>query len=302
MNSREDGHRSQRKVEREVIAGLEHRLRRILSQGTASQRKLADFVLRHPIRVAAASIEDLGRVAGVSAPTISRFAREMEFAGFAEMRAAIADATQALMDPVTKLKERIHESREPCGAAQAFDVFRRQLALVDGDELGGAVQNIAARIHEARSVYVAGWGLSAFAAGMLAYRLAPFHPSVINVVQFGGSELAMTTCAHIRRGDLLLAITVPRYTQDVVRLANLARERGAHVAVLTDSMASPLASLADDIVLAPCSHPILPNSLAAIVAICETLASAVMLADPSSPEKARSLVESFAHHVVNENG
>lgn len=300
VHSRGNGRRSQRKSERDPAIGLEHRLRQVLAQGTGSQRKLADFALRNPIRVAASSIEDLGRVVGVSAPTISRFARELGFSGFAEMRAAIAEATQELMDPVTKLRERMQEDTQTDPAAEAFDVLRKQLALVDLDELGMAAQRIAAKICQARTVYVVGFGLSAFAGGMLATWLAPFHRSVVSVVGFGGTELAISSFSRITPGDLMVAITVPRYTPDVVRLAELARERGVEVAVLTDSMASPLAGLADELALVPCTHPILPNSVTGIVALCETIVSAVMLADPENPDRARRLAETLAHHMVRD--
>ena len=50
----------------------------LMTTGSAGHRKLAEFILRQPIRVSALSIDDLAKATGVSAPTISRFSRELD--------------------------------------------------------------------------------------------------------------------------------------------------------------------------------------------------------------------------------
>lgn len=270
---------------------LERRLRTLMAEGSGSQRRLAEFVLRNPITVAASSIDDLAKAVGVSAPTVSRFARELEFDGFSEMRAAVAHATQALMDPVTKLRDQLHATPSGHRASDAFDAVRKRLALVDADELEHAVLRTASRIRNAGTVYIMGFGLSSYVAAMFAVNLRIFHKSVVAVVESGGTEVAVARLASIEKGDLLITITVPRYTFETIGLSRFAKERGVDVVVLTDSAASPIAELADELVLIPCSHPVLPSSMGGMVLLAETITTAVMISDPESAEKARRLAE-----------
>ena len=77
-------------------------------------------------------------------------------------------------------------------------------------------------------------------AALLALDLQPFCRQAINVVEFGGTEVAAGRLMNIGPKDLLIAISFPRYASDAVMLTRYARDRCAHVIALTDSMASPL--------------------------------------------------------------
>ncbi len=280
-------------------SSLGSRLGILLRTGSPSQRVLAEFILRNPIRIAAASIDELARATGVSAPTVSRFARELGLSGFAEMRGAAADAMQALMDPVAKLRERLRADPATRGVGETFDAIRRQIALIDSDAIEEIVLRLAAQINQARTVYIMGFGLSANIAGLLFLGLQPFHPQMVLVVEAGGTEVAAGNLMRIAGDDLLIAITFPRYGRDPVNLTRYARDRKARVAVLTDSSASPLAAMADELVLVPSSHPVLSSSMVAALAVVETLVAAVMLSDPVNVERADRLteaIEAYLHH------
>jgi DNA-binding MurR/RpiR family transcriptional regulator len=276
---------------------MDDQISRLLRTGSASQKQLADFVLRNPVRAAAASIEDMAKAAGVSAPTVSRFARELGFSGFAELRAAMADALQLAMDPVAKLKERL-EAGEGSGSGGAlFDAVRDQLGLIDGNSLDIQVMRVVERLRRARSVYVMGFGLSAHVAALLVLGLQPFQPNVTSVVEFGGTEVAAGRLMNIGPEDVLIAITVPRYASDVLQLTQYARDSGALVVGITDSTASPLAPLSDELLLAPCAHPILSSSMVAPVAVAETLVAAMMLSDRNNADKAARLTKAISSYL-----
>jgi DNA-binding MurR/RpiR family transcriptional regulator len=97
--------------------------------------------------------------------------------------------------------------------------------------------------------------------------LQPFLASVTAVVEYGGTEVAAGRLMTIGPEDLLIAITFPRYASDVVRLAHYAKDRGAGIVALTDSPASPLMPIADEVLLAPSEHPVLSCSMVAAASI-----------------------------------
>ncbi|MGL4636652.1 MAG: MurR/RpiR family transcriptional regulator [Beijerinckiaceae bacterium] len=278
------------------------RLADSLRNGSATQRRIADTILRFPIRTASASIDDMAKMTGASAATISRFARDIGFGGYAQMRSAIADAAQALADPVTKLRQRLAAGKEgpdraSSGDAAIFDASRDQLQLMDSALVNAGVQRIVARLKAARAVHVMGFGLSAHIASILVLGLQPFHPNVASVVEYGGTEVAAGRLMGVGPQDVVIAITVPRYSTDVVRLARFARAQGATIIAITDSEASPLAPVAQELMLAPAAHPVLSSSMVAALAVSEAIVAAMMLSDKDNADRAETLTKAIASYL-----
>ncbi len=277
------------------------RLADAMQAGSPSQRRLAEFVLRNPLRFAAWSIEDVARESGVSAPTISRFARELGHAGFAEFRAAIAGTLHAVVQSVEKLRDRMDEGAPgtPWHEAPAAN-----LALAGQGITAAQIAAVVRHIAAARTVHVMGFGMSAHVAALLTLGIQPYHPQVVNVVEFGGTEVAAGRLATIGPDDLLFAITFPRYASDVMHLTRYARDRKARVVGLTDSVASPLARYCDEVLLAPSAHPVLSSSAVAAVAVVEAVSAALMLSDRENIDRAARLTEAISSylHQTDTNG
>lgn len=65
------------------------RIAQALPRLTRSHRKVADYVLEHPLQVATLPIDELAALAGVSIATANRFARALDFDGYATFRAEL---------------------------------------------------------------------------------------------------------------------------------------------------------------------------------------------------------------------
>ncbi|MGL4728073.1 MAG: MurR/RpiR family transcriptional regulator [Bosea sp. (in: a-proteobacteria)] len=269
----------------------------MLGTGSPGHRKLAEFILRHPIRVCALSIEELARVTQVSAPTISRFARELDLSGFAEMRSGVAEAIQALLDPVEKLRLHLAADRSNGRGGDIFRAVQSQINHMDVGLIGPQIDEIASLLMKARQIHIMGFGMSAHVAGLLVLGLQPFCAHVSGVVEFGGTEVAAGRLMGIGPQDALIAITFPRYASDVVNLARYARDRGAQIIALTDSPLSPIAALAHHQLYAPAEHPTLSSSMVAAIAIAEALVGTVMLSDPANAEKATLLGDAIGNYL-----
>ncbi len=83
------------------------------------------------------------------------------------------------------------------------------------------------------------------------------------------------TLAHLRRGDVVVAVDLRRYEAWVPPAVSLARARGAQVVAITDSVLSPLAEHADATftVLAEGAGPF--DSHVGTLALANALSSAV---------------------------
>jgi DNA-binding MurR/RpiR family transcriptional regulator len=222
----------------------------------------------------------------------------MGFKGYPDLRAAIAETLQSILSPVEKLRDAIERRPDTSPLAEAL---RTSLDSVQAAATGLNPERVAAlveRLQGARTVYVMGFGMSAHIAGLLTLGLQPFCPQLINVVEFGGTEVAAGRLMNAGEGDLLVAISFPRYAADAVQLAAYARDRGAEVVAITDSPASPLARVAGEVLLAPSAHPVLSSSLTPAVLIVEALLTALMTSSQDNVVQAAKLTDAISAYLV----
>lgn len=270
-------------------------LLRVLAEGSASNRAIADYLLRNQVRVTALGIEELAEACQVSTATISRFARDIGFKNYAAMRNDVAATLQAVLQPVDKLRNNI--ARREGATAPALESLEYAAANVracsqalDLRELDRIVGVLSA----ARAVYVMGFGLSSQLAAMLALHLQPFCQQVIEVAGQGGTEVAAGHLANITARDVLVVISFPRYSLDVIRLAGFARQRDATVVSITDSPASALAKVATHVLYAQSTHPVLPSSASAAIAVIEALVVSLMVSNKGNVAKAARLTDAIS--------
>jgi DNA-binding MurR/RpiR family transcriptional regulator len=274
-------------------------LRAVLADGSASHKAIADYLLRHQVRVTALGIEELADACQVSTATISRFAREIGFKNFAAMRGAVAQTLQSVLQPVEKLRNSIarrQDASTPAGDSLAYagaNIGATAMALAAAD-----IDAVVKKLTRARVVYVLGFGLSSHLAGILADHLQPFCQHVVEAAGQGGTETAAGHLANITSRDVLVVLSFPRYTLDVIRLTNFARDHGACIVSVTDAPASPLAALGDHVLYAESSHPILPSSATAAVAVIEALVVSLMASNRANVAKAARLTEAVSAYLV----
>lgn len=273
-------------------------LMHVLASGSASQRQIADYLLRNQMRVTALGIEELADSCQVSTATISRFARDIGQKNYSAMRSAMAETLQSLLQPVEKLRRTIQRrARATSPITESLEYAAANIAATSDALSPPAMQAVVRRLTRAKVVYVMGFGLSANLAGMLVQHLQPFCPHVVEVVGIGGSEVAAGHLVNLTVHDVLVVISFPRYTLDCIGLASFARDRGACIVALTDSPASPLADLADHALYAQSTHPVLPSSASTALAMIEALAVALMVSNKKNVEKAARLSEVIAAYL-----
>jgi DNA-binding MurR/RpiR family transcriptional regulator len=284
-------------------------LRAVLGEGRGSNVAIADFLLRNPVRATAWGIEELAQNTQTSTATLSRFARTLGFSGYAALRSGMADALQHALQPVFQPVDKLRN------ALQRKDKSSRQANPIIAESLEASVNNFSAaaaalspatlvsivqKILAAETVYTLGFGISAHLSAMLALDLQPFCRQAINVVEFGGTEVAAGRLMNIGAGDLLLSISFPRYASDAVMLTRYARDRGAHVIALTDSMASPLVHWSHEVLLAPASHPVLSSSYSAALLVIESLVTSLMVSGDNQVAQAEKLTNAISAYLYTD--
>lgn len=281
-------------------SSLGQALLRMLAEGSASNRAIADHLLRNQVRVTALGIEELAEACEVSTATISRFARDLGFKNYAAMKSAVAETLQSVLQPVEKLRSTIAR-RAAAPALESLEYAEAAITATSRALTKAELDRVGSALMRARTVYVMGFGLSTFLAGALAMHLQPFCRHVVEVAAAGGTEVAASHLATVTDKDVLVVISLPRYTLAAVSLTRFARDSGATVVSITDSPASPLAELGHHVLYAHSAHPVLPSSSGAALAIIEALAVSLMTSNKANVAKAARHTEAIAAYLVGDH-
>jgi DNA-binding MurR/RpiR family transcriptional regulator len=258
-------------------------------------------VLQHPLEAATVSIDGLADKSEASNATVTRFVRVLGFASFSEFRAALAAALQLAMRPVDEFAD----ARAATASTVSTFVAALKTQRANLDEAISAldtatVEAAIAAILTARRIFIVASGASHPIASFIEDGLALYcEADVVFATARGGPERAYRHLNSAAAGDLVIAISVPRYSRTTVQLAAHSRERGASVLCLTDLPTSPLVPVADLSLFAPARNPLLPNSPGAIFALADALITAVARERPDAVEAlkdlSRSLLWTFQH-------
>lgn len=231
-------------------AALHAHLLAAIPSASASVSRVLQAMLDDPGACAQLTVTDLAHRAGTSEATVVRTARALGFAGYPQLRLALAaSAVEGTAPPALGLLSGTLTETDDTAqvvatlAAVEAEAIAATARTLDVAALSAAADAVAA----ARVVDCCGIGASAVVALDLEQKLAR-----VGVVCRPRTEghAALVSAAGLRPGDVLLAVSHSGRTPDVVRSAREAVARGATVVALTSTAASPLAAVADHVLLA----------------------------------------------------
>jgi len=255
---------------------IAERIRQKLGSLSLSERRVARVLLSGAPTAGLESSAKLADHAGVSGPTVSRFVTQrLGFQSYSEFQQALRDEIAArVVSPVEVYRRQRAEAAEPgyagrSGTALADSVLA-SLQGLDATEFVSATALLADTQHHVLAV---GGAFSQLAAGYLVGVLREIRPGVRLVPPIAAERAA--ALADIGKRDVLCAFDFRRYERDTQVFAAAAKDAGARIVLFTDPWLSPIADIADAILLAQEAGPSPFPSLAPTVAVTETLITAV---------------------------
>ena len=207
-----------------------------------SQKLIANFILQHYEKAAYMTALKLGNAVGVSESTVVRFAIEMGYEGYPQLQRSLQSHIKNKLTSLQRMdvtRNRIGDDPVSGILNQDIDKIRRTLESVSRESFDNAVSTIIA----AKRIYVQGAMSSGLLASFMHYYLRLIFDKVTLVGAVGTAELYQQMI-HIGEGDLLIAMSFPRYASGTIEACRFARESGAHIIAITDSDSSPLVQYA----------------------------------------------------------
>ncbi|MBT0570685.1 MurR/RpiR family transcriptional regulator [Curvibacter sp. CHRR-16] len=274
-----------------------NRLREVAPTLPPALAAVADWLLRNAVQGAMLGIEEIAKASGSSTASVNRLARQAGYSGFIELKAALARELRAAVDPVQKLRAGLsHNDLKP--PANHVRIAQTNLDRMVRDTATKDIEQAVSTLMQARRVYVLGLGLTAHMAHWLSDALAPYLDAVISLGLSGGTERSAALLQGVGKTDVLVALSLPRYSRSTLGLARFAREHGAHVIAMVDSPAAPLAAFADSVLVAPSEHPVLPSSWVCMQLLSEVLVTEVMRANPHVAQIAANFADMVHEYLT----
>ena len=207
-------------------------------QLTATERKVADYVLAQHAQVQFMSITQLADECGTAEATISRFCRSLKLKGFNAFKIELARHSVP-----TSANAQPHSTDSPEGRCQevgrlAIDAVRQTIELVQPH----LVQQAVELMEQAPRVMCMGSGGSMVLAMECAHMFSTVAGKFYSV---SDSHMQMSTAATLEQGSIILLFSYSGATTNGLQVLEVAKARGIKTILITRFPKSPAAKLAD---------------------------------------------------------
>lgn len=237
-----------------------------------NQQKIADFFLVNFDRIPFLSVQEISESTHVSVASIVRFAQNLGFSGFSEIRDEISVILQTEINsnkdlfPLIEMEE---GNKNTLTEVANLDIqnINETLFMIDREKFSSAVGMLAS----AEEVYTAGMGISYLLAEVLSYQLTQVGIKAKNFRNSWASFLEESL--FIPDKGVLIVFSFPPYSPETIDLARSVKNRGIKVISITNKSTSPAAGNSDIALTVKSENMLYTNSFAAISVLINAIAT-----------------------------
>lgn len=235
----------------------------------------ARYALDNPDRIALDSMKETAQNLGVTAPTLLRLARHLEFENYDQFR----DSFKTLLQPsfgsrANALRTGVETRHAGELAIQLLESAQRNLELALSELDKNQLSEVAEVIRGANRCFLLGSGPS---HSLATFMRATGQMALPNL-QLVGLELTTgrEAMAQVTDRDVVIGIGISPYVRRTVEGLQYAREAGANTIVLTDRRSSPLAEYANTLFVCGTESPHYYPSMVSICFMIEMLLATIV--------------------------
>lgn len=278
---------------------VKERIEEKFSDLPKNQQKIADFFLINFDRIPFLSVQEISESTKVSVASIVRFAQNIGFSGFSEIRDEISGLLQSDLNnnkelfPLIEVEEGDSNILTEVANLDIKNI-NETLFMIDHTKFSEAVSYIAS----ASEVFTAGLGISYLLAEVLGYQLTQVGIKARNF-RNGWASLQEESL-FITEKDVLIIFSFPPYSHETIELARSVKKRGVRVIAITNKSTSPAASISDIALTVKSENMLYTNSFAAISVIINAITTeAARLNKKKAKEWLKKLNEIEQGRLIN---
>lgn len=213
-----------------------------------TNKKIANFVKKNLHTVPFMTISELGENIKVGDASITRFTRQLGFAGYADFQDNAIKLVKKDVTPIKEVESSISSSKGDNILINNINNNLDVLSKLYTDDLMKNFNTSIDTLANARKIYILGARSSHGIAHYLYTMLKGFVEEVH--LLSSGTEDISNILLHVRKEDVLLAVSYARYIKFTIEIAEYFNAKGSKIIALTDSYSAPISQLADSVLLA----------------------------------------------------
>ncbi len=263
-----------------------------------AQQRIAGYLVRHESDIPYLTEHDIARETGVSVATVSRFWSAIGFDNLKDVKRR--QQSQGAARPADKMKDKLSRMSESPLPMQMIDMEIRNLEetkrLLSAESFDAAAEALL----RAKRVFVFGTGPSRALTELLLFRLNRFGFAMVPIPT--GSNDMFEQLTHMTSDDALVTFGFYGFPPDVRTVMNAGSEAGAKLILFTDMVVSELHAMASAVLFAYRGEPGEFHSMAAPVAVIDSLTVALARKDAQAMERLERLYELRRKHAARVEG
>lgn len=207
-------------------------IRRAYTGLSASEQRVADYVLEHPHEVTTLSMAELSKKTDTSDATVMRMCRSVGQKGFYQLKINLAMDSALITE----------EAEEGGSVATLVSRMTTRLSDLPRFVTDEQVKEVIRLLKESEHVFCFGWGNANIVAQDLAHRLLSFG---VHTFSTDNVEFIMRSLALAQPGDSLVLVSHTGESVIANDCASLAKARGVRVILITASLSTGLSKTSD---------------------------------------------------------
>ena len=254
------------------------------SKFSKRQRMISEYLTENYDKAAYMTAAALGETIGVSESTVVRFAAEIGFSGYQEMQKCLRQITMTQSTSVKRMEiaSRQLGTGSVCDAVLKSDIrmIEKTMEELDRGQFDAAVDAIL----NAENIYITGVRSAASIASFadFYFRLMFSNTRLINSADPADM---FEQVLHIGEKDVIIGMSFPRYSKNIIKLLEYAGKKGATVIGITDSNNSPLKKISKYCLTARSDMDSFVDSLVAPFSVINALIAALGMKHRSEVRK-----------------
>ena len=241
-----------------------------MSGMSKGQKAIARFIVTNYEKAAHYTAAKIAAETDVSESTVVRFASELGFEGFPEFQKKLREDLKVKLTSVERLNTSVYTGLNGNVVKTVIksDIAKLEntLSAFDYESFNKACDMIMS----ANRLFILGVRSSAPLAAFLGFYFNLMFDNVRLVHTTSVSEM-FEQVMNVRKGDVVIGISFPRYSKRTIRAMQFCRDSGAEVIAITDKPDNPISSSSDCALLAPSDMASFVDSLVAPLSLINAL-------------------------------
>ncbi|WP_271400059.1 MurR/RpiR family transcriptional regulator [Salinicoccus roseus] len=208
---------------------------------SGGQKKVAEYGLSNSFEFSISTLAQIAKKADVSETTVVRFAYALGFDTFSSLQKSLKSQYISKQEnEVNSLEDKQLDSLE-ISIKKDIQILQSLMETIDTDK----VNNIANLLRDAKEIRIAGYRASYSAAHWFYTKLNMMRRDVLLVSSdniYNSPDNLLTS--HGKKSVFFL-LSFPSYIKETLMIANLAKQQGATIIVITDRHLSPVGRIGD---------------------------------------------------------